>query len=166
MRTPRKVYLIRHNVTNRVYIGSSANVDKRLSSHIYNLRNHKHIVEDMQDDFDKYGEDYTFTILEEITEYKDKYKEYEWMQKYQSHIRGTGYNYKDHAFIRKYQHFITFNGKTLPITAWADETGIPYDVLYGRIFQRKWSVEKALTTPYKKYLTLTEMIRRAKENQV
>ena len=32
------------------------------------LRNGKHSVEDMQDDFIKYGEDYSFFILDEIQE--------------------------------------------------------------------------------------------------
>ena len=98
MNLPRKVYAIRHNITNRVYVGSSSHVDKRLMSHIHALRNHSHKVQDMQSDFDQYGEDYTFTILDEIVKYKDRDKEYEWMLKYQSHIRGIGYNYKDHKF--------------------------------------------------------------------
>ena len=98
MRYPRKVYAIRHNVTNRVYIGSSYHVDHRFKSHLYKLRAHKHHVEDMQEDFDKYGEDYTLTILDDIAWRSEKDKEYEWMKKYQSHIRGIGYNYKDHSF--------------------------------------------------------------------
>lgn len=95
MNFPRKVYAIRHNATNRVYIGSSCHVDKRLKSHIFALRARKHPIEDMQADFDKYGEDYTFTILEDVLVYEDRVKEYEWMLKYQSQIRGIGYNYKD-----------------------------------------------------------------------
>jgi hypothetical protein len=54
----------------------------------------------MQADFDKYGEDYTFTVLEDVFEFKDKEKEYEWQKKYQSHIRGIGYNYKDQKWSR------------------------------------------------------------------
>lgn len=97
MKLPRTVYLIRHNKTNRIYIGSSANPKKRLQSHIYALRNGTHSVEDMQADFDTYGEDYTVEYLEVITAYKDGMHEYEWMKKYNSHIRGIGYNYKDTA---------------------------------------------------------------------
>ena len=100
MRIPRKVYAIRHNVTNRVYIGSSCRVDNRLMNHICKLRRHKHHIEDMQSDFDQYGEDFTFTILEDITKYEDREKEYDWMMKYQSHIRGIGYNYKDQKWRR------------------------------------------------------------------
>lgn len=100
MRIPRTVYAIRHNITNRVYVGSSCHIDNRLKNHIYALRNHNHKVEDMQADFDRYGEDYTFTILDEIVEFQDRFKEYEWMMKYQSNIRGIGYNYKDQKWSR------------------------------------------------------------------
>lgn len=43
-------------------------------------------------------------------------------------------------------HALTFNGRTQPISAWAEETGIDRSVLYMRINQRGWSVEMALTT--------------------
>ena len=95
MKLPRTVYLIRHNKTNRIYIGSSANPQKRFKDHIYRLRNGSHPVGDMQADFDTYGEDYTVEYLEVITTYKDGMHEYDWMEKYNSHIRGSGYNYKD-----------------------------------------------------------------------
>jgi hypothetical protein len=51
-------------------------------------------VEDMQADFNAYGEDYTVSIIEEI-DYSTRDKEYEWMCFYNSNIRGFGYNYKD-----------------------------------------------------------------------
>lgn len=95
MNYPRKVYAIRHNVTGRVYIGSSHRVDKRFVQHINALRSHKHPVEDMQADFDQYGEDFSMTILEHIAEPTDKYKEYDWMRKNRSYVRGVGYNYRD-----------------------------------------------------------------------
>lgn len=95
MKFPRKVYAIRHNKTDRVYIGSSSQVDKRLKNHLTALRANKHSVEDMQSDFNNFGEDYTFTILDTISNFQEREKEYEWMRKYQSHKRGLGYNYKD-----------------------------------------------------------------------
>ena len=105
MEYPRKIYAIRHNATDRVYIGSSCKVDERLKQHITALRGHRHIVEDMQADFDKYGEDYTFTILDKISNSQERSKEYEWMVKYKSHIRGTGYNYKDNKKFGVYSAF-------------------------------------------------------------
>lgn len=95
MNYPKKVYAIRHNVTDRVYIGSSCNVDRRFKQHLYALQAHTHVVDDMQKDYDEHGEDYTLTILDTINDESEIEKEYEWMDKYQSFTRGIGYNYKD-----------------------------------------------------------------------
>ena len=94
---PRSIYAIQHNVTKRMYVGSSKDVRKRYIAHMGNLRNGKHPVEDMQEDFDLYGEDFSLYVLEEITSYDDRLKEYEWMRKYDTMQRGIGYNYKDHV---------------------------------------------------------------------
>lgn len=94
---PRTVYLIRHNKTKRVYIGSSKHPEERYKQHMTMLQSGKHPVEDMQADFDEYGEDYTVEFLEVITKFEDRSHEYDWMRKYNSHIRGIGYNYKDMA---------------------------------------------------------------------
>lgn len=95
MKYPRKVYCIRHNPTERVYIGSSANADRRIGAHISALRRGEHINEDMQADYNRYGEDYTITILDSIADESEKNKEYEWMKMYESNVRGKGYNYND-----------------------------------------------------------------------
>ena len=76
----------------------------------------------MQTDFDRYGENYTVTILDEISKYEDRSKEYEWMHKLQSHIRGKGYNYKDQAINRKnsknkYELISVICGSAKPIEA-------------------------------------------------
>lgn len=92
---PRTVYLIRHNKTKRIYIGSSKRPEQRIKTHMSALRSGRHSVEDMQSDFDKYGDDYTVELLEVITKFADRSHEYDWMKKYNSHIRGVGYNYKD-----------------------------------------------------------------------
>ena len=42
---------------------------------------------------------------------------------------------------------IEFNGKTQTVSQWADEVGLKYDTLYGRLFTSHWSVERALSTP-------------------
>lgn len=95
MKLPRKVYAIQHNITKRIYIGSSQNIESRYLNHMYQLRKGKHTIEDMQADFNEYGEDYSLFVLEEFTSFADRCVEYKWMEKYQSHIRGKGYNYKD-----------------------------------------------------------------------
>ena len=98
MNYPRKVYAIRHNVTNRVYIGSSCRVDRRFQQHISAVRCHRHPVEDMQADFDQHGDNFTLTVLDHIATSEDLYKEYDWMHKNRSYIRGVGYNYKDNKW--------------------------------------------------------------------
>lgn len=42
--------------------------------------------------------------------------------------------------------FIEYNGKTLCLSQWADETGVPYRVLIDRLGKLNWSYEKAFTT--------------------
>lgn len=95
MRYPRVVYGIRHNVTQRIYIGSSYDVEKRYRNHISRLRCGSHPVPDMQADFDKYGEDYTLLLLDKIGEIRENHKEYDWMKAFNSRTRGLGYNYLD-----------------------------------------------------------------------
>lgn len=52
-------------------------------------------MEDMQKDFNEFGENYTVEIVDEIKSIDEAGKEYEWMAKLQSYDRETGYNYKD-----------------------------------------------------------------------
>lgn len=99
MNYPRKVYAIRHEVTNRVYIGSSCHVDRRFMEHLTALRANRHPVADMQADFDKYGEKFTITVLDHIASEREKEKEFDWMDKNQSWVRGVGYNYNDRKWL-------------------------------------------------------------------
>jgi hypothetical protein len=46
-------------------------------------------------------------------------------------------------------NLLTFNGKTLCLSQWEDETGIPSKVISDRVGKLKWSIEKALTTKLK-----------------
>ena len=89
-----EVYMIRHNVTGRMYIGRSQDVQKRIYQHLQRLRSGKHSVEDMQKDFDEYGNDFTVSILGEVDN-NHLNLEIEMMDKYNSTTRGVGYNYKD-----------------------------------------------------------------------
>lgn len=89
-----KVYMIRHNITGRMYIGKSQDVTKRTHQHLQKLRYGKHPVEDMQSDFDRYGDNFSIFIIGEMDN-SHPYLETETMDKYQSTVRGVGYNYKD-----------------------------------------------------------------------
>lgn len=101
MKIPREVYAIRHNVTKRVYIGSSSDVRNRLKNHVYSLRAGKHPVGRMQEDFDKYGEDYSFYIIDAIPTRREAWREYYWMARFGSYDKEKGYNYKDKGIRHK-----------------------------------------------------------------
>ena len=59
-------------------------------------------------------------------------------------------SYKDQARNTRVNCMLTFDGKTQPLTAWAEELDISRTTLSNRIHSNKWSVEKALTTPAEK----------------
>lgn len=99
MKLPRQIYAIRHEPTQKMYIGSSANVCSRFKAHISHLRRGTHPVEDMQADFDRYGGDYQLFILGEIQTFSERSLEYGWMIRYATYDRRHGYNYKD-QFIK------------------------------------------------------------------
>lgn len=46
--------------------------------------------------------------------------------------------------------YVIHNGRTQLLIEWSNESGIPYLVLYKRIYCRNWSAEKALATPIRK----------------
>ena len=92
---PRVIYMITHNVTKRMYIGSTGKFKTRIRLHLNALRAGRHSIEDMQKDFDMFGEDYSIEILDEIKINESFRKEYDYMDLYKSRIRGIGYNYKD-----------------------------------------------------------------------
>lgn len=98
---PRVIYMITHNITGKIYIGSTSNLDIRIRQHLQTLRAGKHIVEDMQYDFDEYGENYHVETLGYIRCSDERDKEYDMMKLYKSHKREIGYNYKDRNVNRK-----------------------------------------------------------------
>lgn len=57
---------------------------------------------------------------------------------------------KEQSRNRRNNRYITFNGETLALAAWAERTGINKDTIYMRL-AAGWSVEKTLTTPVKQY---------------
>ena len=58
------IYSIKCLVNNRVYVGQAVDYERRCYQHITSLRNNRHWVEDLQNDFNKYGEDnFEFNIV-------------------------------------------------------------------------------------------------------
>ena len=102
----RTVYAIRHNVTGRIYIGSSERVKWRIKEHLQALRNHKCKNPLMQFDFDQYGEDYSFKRIDTISNQNEHWKEYYWMLYFRTNDETYGYNYRDsHITQRKFEDF-------------------------------------------------------------
>ena len=96
------IYCIKHNKTSKEYIGRSNCYTRRIKEHKAALKKGKHYVEDMQADYDEFGDDYTITILDLITDssYWGRNREFELMYEHESYIREKGYNYKDRCFPR------------------------------------------------------------------
>lgn len=104
------IYALEYNPTKKLYIGSTVNLEKRYKTHITFLKKGKHQSKELQDDYNKYGEDFSVYVLEEIDDgnsfiqvgYKQYVKhriaEYNWMDKYKTTT--NGYNIQDITAIR------------------------------------------------------------------
>lgn len=112
---PVYIYKLECTKTGRVYIGKTCNPEKRHKHHLFMLRARKHVIEEMQADFDKYGESsFVFTVLESVNRkpvdgkahYTDAEREKQTMLEYRSYLPQFGYNYKDRYF------YLTRNGVT------------------------------------------------------
>ena len=90
------VYALRHNITGRVYVGCSRNVERRINEHLKLLEFGKHTVDLMQDDYDKYGKNYSYFILfEAYASYDAFMMEKNFMSLLDTRNPQKGYNYKD-----------------------------------------------------------------------
>jgi hypothetical protein len=54
---------------------------------------------------------------------------------------------KEQAQNTRTNNKITWNGETKCLIQWERDLGFPYNCLQQRIVKRKWSIEKAFTTP-------------------
>ena len=52
---------------------------------------------------------------------------------------------------KRNNRLVSYNGKTMTVSQWAEISGIRYDTLLSRIKVLKWDIEKAIKTPVKKY---------------
>ena len=112
---PVYIYKLECIQTGRVYIGKTYSPERRHKHHLFMLRAKKHVIEEMQADFDKYGESsFVFTVLETVKRepvngqalFSDALREKQTMLEYRSYLPEFGYNYKDRYF------YMTRNGVT------------------------------------------------------
>ena len=88
------VYAMRHNPTQKVYIGlTTRNPEGRLKNHIKNLRANRNTALAMQEDFNKFGEDYSFFILERIPTSMYVHREMYWQLVFRTYDPLHGYNH-------------------------------------------------------------------------
>jgi len=87
------VYKILNKINNKVYIGSSYNVNKRFKDHIRNLRSNNHINKHLQSSYNKYGEkSFEFIIIVKVSKSILRKAEQIYINKYQSDNPKYGYN--------------------------------------------------------------------------
>lgn len=102
MNFPRVIYALRHESTGKIYVGSTANLHQRILKHANDLRRGIHQVPDFQADYDQHkNKELTVTVLDTATNWEEHFREYEWMDRYQTNDRKRGYNYMDPHFRRK-----------------------------------------------------------------
>ena len=94
------IYLITNKVNNKVYIGQSNNIDRRIKQHIRSGQPEKYALKNIRDSktpihlaMQKYSiQNFSFTILEECKEQELNEKEKYWIQLYKSNNPKFGYN--------------------------------------------------------------------------
>lgn len=88
------IYKITNTESNKVYIGQSLDLKRRMAKHIQALRNKNHTNQHLQLSFNEYGEDsFKFEIVEVLAEVTllDEREMY-WIDYYRSYDREFGYN--------------------------------------------------------------------------
>ena len=95
------IYLLKNNANGKIYVGRTSQFRYGKKSHINNLRANRHSNKMLQEDFNKYGEDFfEFEIVEEKESgYGRSHIEQEWMIKLQTYDCNFGYNKNDPYFF-------------------------------------------------------------------
>ena len=94
------VYQIFNQYTNKRYIGSSINIERRLKEHRYGLKTNRHHNIHLQNAWNKYQEFLVFEPLEYCNADNILKLEQEWIDYYKAYDRQFGYNidrYADHT---------------------------------------------------------------------
>lgn len=88
------IYKIVNLVNNKIYIGSSSNLQGRKTDHFKLLKTNKHNNKYLQHSYNKYGKNnFEFTIIENVNDIKDLIKrEQYWINKYNTLNKHYGYN--------------------------------------------------------------------------
>jgi|WetSurMetagenome_2_1015567.scaffolds.fasta_scaffold511614_1 group I intron endonuclease len=87
------IYKIENIINNKVYVGKSRNIVKRLNQYKYNLKVKSLINQHLLASIEKYGiENFIFSIIEEVEESRLNNREIYWIGRYDSTNTEKGYN--------------------------------------------------------------------------
>lgn len=102
------VYKIINLQNNKIYIGSSLNVNQRLNAHKRNLRDNKHINKILQEEYNSFGvQNFVYGIIEYVEYDKELLldREQYWLDYYKSYDNNYGYNiFSDSRNANGYKH--------------------------------------------------------------
>ena len=88
------IYCLINTLNNKMYIGQSSNIKKRIAKHFYNLKNNKHFNVHLQDAYNKYGSTvFIHQILEECKKDNLNDREIYWITEKQTNNEKFGYNF-------------------------------------------------------------------------
>lgn len=89
------IYLITNIKNNRNYVGKSTNVTRRWNTHFKMLNNNEHHNEELQEDWNKFGEEgFTFKIIEMCPEDMLSQRERHWIDMFNALTQGYNHNQK------------------------------------------------------------------------
>lgn len=92
------VYIIKCLSNNKIYVGSSVNIKKRINRHFNDLKNGKHSSPQLQNTFNKYGDcSFNVEIIEEFTNGSITLKELhsieqKYLDKFKPYLKENGFN--------------------------------------------------------------------------
>ncbi len=93
METPSGVYKITNKVNNKVYIGCSEHIGKRVSAHRRLLRNNTHYNKHLQNAWNKYKEEsFNFEVIEYCSKDELSRVEHYWVRHFDCDNSDLGYN--------------------------------------------------------------------------
>ena len=87
------IYMIINNINNKIYIGQTKDVERRFKHHKIYLKNEKHYNKQLQEDYNKYGDDnFDYIVLCECDpKYLNEMEEY-YIFELMSYDKNIGYN--------------------------------------------------------------------------
>lgn len=97
MEAPKFIYRIFNFANCKSYIGSSKFPVLRFRQHMNLLKRGKHPNNELQNDFDKYGDVFVLSVMCKRTKFRSESEEYAWMKKLMTYDNHYGYNTHDPA---------------------------------------------------------------------